>query len=67
MIKQIIWTNRFKKDYKLSIKRGLPIEELDNVIMLLANDKPLSEKYQDHELTGCGKDFVNAIFSLTGY
>ena len=29
---QIQWTSRFKKDYKQAIRRGLPIEELDDVI-----------------------------------
>ena len=43
MSKQVIWSNQFKKDYKLAMKRGLPIEELDNVIRLLAEDDPLPE------------------------
>ena len=28
----IVWTSRFKKDYKLAMKRGLPMELLDNII-----------------------------------
>lgn len=31
---QIQWTSRFKRDYKQAIRRGLPIEELDDVIRL---------------------------------
>ena len=57
MSKQVVWTNQFKKDYKLAMKRGLPIEELDNVIRLLAEDEPLPEKYRDHDLSGNWKGF----------
>ena len=57
MSKQVIWSNQFKKDYKLAMKRGLPIEELDNVIRLLAEDDPLPEKYKDHDLSGSWKGF----------
>ena len=57
MSKQVIWSNQFKKDYKLAMKRGLPIEELDNVIRLLAEDNPLPEEYKDHELSGNWKGF----------
>lgn len=52
MSKQIIFTTQFKKDYKMAIKRKLPIEELDNVINLLSLDTPLPEKYKDHDLSG---------------
>ncbi len=48
----IVWTNQFKKDYKLAMKRHLDIELLDNVIRKLANDKPLSAQNKDHALTG---------------
>ena len=48
----IVWTNQFKKDYKLAMKRHLPIEKLDDVIRLLATGEPLPEKNKDHTLTG---------------
>ncbi|MBQ8142262.1 MAG: type II toxin-antitoxin system YafQ family toxin [Bacilli bacterium] len=57
MSKRVIWTSLFKKEYKLAIKRGLPIKELDNVIRLLAEDAPLPAKYKDHELSGIWKGF----------
>ena len=57
MTKRILWTNKFKKDYKLSIKRGLPIEALDNVIKMLAKESPLPEHYKDHELSGVWSGF----------
>ncbi len=49
---QVQWTSQFKKDYKLAIKRHLDIDELDQVIRLLAAGKELPEKYRDHALTG---------------
>ncbi len=52
MTLQITWTSRFKKDYKLAMKRGLPIDELDDVIRILARGGTLPEKYKDHLLTG---------------
>ena len=48
----IRYTNLFKKDYKLAKKRGLNIYLLHQVVELLANNKPLPEKYRDHPLTG---------------
>lgn len=57
MTKQVVFTTQFKKDYKTAIKRGLPIEELDAVIKLLASSSVLPEKYKDHNLTGNWRDF----------
>ncbi len=48
----IISTSRFKKDYKLLIKRGANMNELHRVIELLRDNKPLPEKYHDHALSG---------------
>ena len=57
MNKEIVWTSQFKKDYKLAIKRGYRIEELDRVITMLANNLILPVKYKDHELSGVWKGF----------
>ena len=38
---QVIWTSKFKKDYKLAIKRGLNIDLLDDTIRMLANTQTL--------------------------
>ena len=46
MSKRVIWTTQFKKDYKLAMKRGLPINELDHVIRLLVEDNPLPSIYK---------------------
>ena len=40
----IIWTNQFKKDYKLAMKRHLDIDLLDDIIRKLANGEQLPEK-----------------------
>lgn len=45
-------TSRFKKDYKLAIKRGLNIKLLEEVITMLALGETLPEKYKDHPLSG---------------
>ena len=42
----------YKKGYKRAIKRGLPIEELNEVVLKLANQEVLPEKYKDHNLSG---------------
>ena len=51
------FTNQFKKDYKLMIKRGKDIALLDNVIKKIQNGEKLDEKYRDHALTGTYRGF----------
>lgn len=46
------FTSKFKKDYKLAIKRGYPIKLMEETVSLLANGKALPEKYVDHALSG---------------
>lgn len=48
----IVWTNQFKKDYKLAMKRLLEIDLLDDIIRKLSNGEQLSEKNKNHALTG---------------
>ena len=45
-------TTLFKKDFKLTMKCGLNVELLENVIALLAMGEPLPAKNKDHALTG---------------
>ena len=52
MNRDIVWTTRFKKDYKLALKRNLNIELLDEIIRALSRGETLPEKNKDHELTG---------------
>ena len=52
MTLKIAWTTQFKKDYKLSIKRHLNIDLLDDVIRKLARGEELPPKNRDHALSG---------------
>jgi mRNA interferase YafQ len=49
---QIEVSTRFKKDYKLILKRGYDLDLLKEVIDILANGEQLPEKYKDHSLMG---------------
>ena len=52
---KIKWSSRFKKDYKLAMKRGYNISLLDEVIKLIAKGNQqtrLVEDYEDHDLSG---------------
>ena len=52
MKRDIVWTTKFKKDYKLAIKRHMDIGLLDDIIRALSRGEKLPEKNKDHELTG---------------
>lgn len=56
-MREVKWTNKFKRKYKIAVKRGLDISLLKDVIKKLQNDIPLEPKYKDHNLTGELKDF----------
>ena len=45
-------TTRFKKDFKLAMKRSMKIELLEEVIAMLAMGETLPDKHKDHALTG---------------
>lgn len=53
----VIWTSRFKKDYKLLMKQGTDMSLLDDVIRLLSSGATLPEQYRDHALIGNYSDF----------
>ena len=46
------YTNKFKKDFKLAIKRGLDISLLEDIIAKLSMGETLPEKNLDYNLTG---------------
>ena len=48
----IVWTNAFKKDYKLALKRHMNVDLLDDIIRALSRGESLPEKNRDHALTG---------------
>ncbi|MCM1519818.1 MAG: type II toxin-antitoxin system YafQ family toxin [Lachnoclostridium sp.] len=45
-------SNRFKKDFKLCIKRGLPIEKIQEAMHLLQETGSLPPEYKPHKLSG---------------
>ena len=51
MIK-VNFTNQFKKDFKKVKKRGYDIKLLEEIIIILLNQKTLPKKYKDHQLSG---------------
>ncbi len=49
---EVKFTTQFKKDLKLAKKQNKNIDELFDVIELLANGNQLESKYRDHALSG---------------
>ena len=43
---------RFRRDVKLAQRRGKDTSKLRELILLLAEDRPLAPRYNDHPLTG---------------
>ena len=52
MKRKIIISRQYKKDIKLARRRNLPEEELNEIVLSLANDIPLPAKNKDHALQG---------------
>ena len=46
------YSSKFKKDYKLMVRRGYDTQLLQEVLEILCEEKPLPKKYQDHNLEG---------------
>ena len=53
---ELEYTTQFKRDLKLSKKRGKDTNKLDKIVELLLKEKSLPEKYRDHPLSGNYKD-----------
>ena len=51
----IKYQTAFKKDYKRIVRRGYDVRLLEEVISILAEQKPLPEIYRDHNLSGCNQ------------
>ena len=49
---KVRYSARFKRDFKAVIKRGYDTVVFETVVGLLREEKPLSEKYRDHDLFG---------------
>jgi mRNA interferase YafQ len=50
--RDIVWTARFKKDYKLAMKRRKNMDLIDDVIRTLSRGETLDKVYRDHSMTG---------------
>lgn len=48
----VVLSTTFKKDYKLSCKRGMPIPLLEAVVEKLSSNQLLEAKNKDHQLAG---------------
>jgi mRNA interferase YafQ len=48
----LVYTGRFKKDFKLAIKRNKDENKLWNVVEKLLKNQPLPAKCKDHPLSG---------------
>ena len=46
------YSNQFKKDFKLALKRGKDEKLFIEVLEMLLNQEPLPKKYKDHQLKG---------------
>lgn len=49
---KVVYGNKFKKEYKLALKRGIKSKEIDDILVALAGEEKLAEKHRDHALTG---------------
>jgi len=49
---KLSYTNQYLKDLELMKRRKLPKSELDEVVKLLLEQKPLPPKQKDHSLKG---------------
>jgi mRNA interferase YafQ len=56
-VREIVRSTQFNRDLKLAKKRGKDMAQLRDLILLLAEGKPLSSSYKDHPLSGDWKHF----------
>ena len=49
---QVSLSRRFKKDYKLCEKRGLKLELIDSLMMMIISEQELPTECVDHPLKG---------------
>jgi mRNA interferase YafQ len=51
-LRKPVYSTRFKKEYKLSQKRGMDIVKLDRILANLVTGAPLPPHNKDHDLIG---------------
>lgn len=52
MINEIIRKSQFKKDFKRIIKQGKNSKDLELILSMLIEGKPIPDKYRNHPLIG---------------
>lgn len=52
MIRQVFYTGKFRKDFKLVMKRGLDMSLIRTVMKDLENGMQLDPKHKEHPLSG---------------
>lgn len=51
-MRELILSNRFKKDLKLMRKRNIDKKPLDEIVEMLLRDEKLPDRCRDHALSG---------------
>ena len=54
---KITHSGRYKREYRLAVKRGNDMQLLEDTIDMLAEGKPLPPEYRDHPLKGNYKGY----------
>ena len=67
MKREIVWTTKFKKDYKLAMKRHMDIGLLDGIIRALSRGENFQRRTKTTSLPAIGWGIRNVTFSRTGY
>jgi mRNA interferase YafQ len=65
-MREIVRSAQFRRDVKLAEKRGKDMAKLRELVLLLAEDKPLPPRCRDHPLGGDWKHYAIAISSRIG-
>lgn len=52
MIREVFYTTKFRRDFKLAIKRGLDMSLIEKIMKDLENGIPLDPEYKEHTLSG---------------
>ena len=52
-----IRASQFRRDLRKAQRQGKDLELLKTIIQTLAEEKPLEDRYRDHELTGAWRGY----------
>lgn len=60
---EIVFDNKFKKEYRRALKRGCKAEKMEHILDILANEKVMPAKYKDHALTN-SRELCYTIYAM---